>query len=503
MIEATIRVLSSMFVAFIISAPLGALAKGAGPVGVWAFDHRYAVVADKSIDSLLLVDLVNNLVVDVLRIQGVRPIFVSSCYDCKQIYVAGHKDDFLEVKLKASVKEILLSTPNDFFSQSRVQRHDLSEHTRDCIILVFCRNFLVTDGRAILTLPDGTTTYSASSNDESVFVVSHSERGIENVRRWQFRNHKPFGLNWGTSGNLLLTMHKKLIYRITQDGVVLKRYNVLEHDCPGAKAGKPNLRAALDAPGTQDALYVLASNPLSYDAVVWKLFTTESGERRCMVAAGGINREPGWLDGVAEKIYFSRPHHMIYRPGSSPAEIIVSDIDNRALRIINTSDHSSRTIFISNGDVPPRNLKVVNLADAPFCSDSSGINDTRNPDELSDMCKNSEVEPDPISFSAAQDVCREIDADLCSIGEIQRQNALVGQSFWISNICASCWLRNSSSSCDDEIVTFRSSGTHGDKGFQQSWNSGAALMMYIDGEVTAKCVATDTVVEASVLCCQR
>lgn len=476
-----------------------ACAKGAGPIGIWAIDEQYAVVADKSIPGLVLVDLENNSVSDEFYMPGHKLKFVASCPDCDFLFVTGGNNDFLKITLHSTVRELIATDPEQFFSEATATLLDLEYSEGFCPF--FCNKVNITDGRATLTSDDGSYTFLASSVDGALYRINTNDGVFGQIEAWKFPGHKPFGLNWGNEETLLVTMHKKLVFRLTRTGEIISSYDVFQHNCPGAREGKPNLRAALDAPGENAGVFVLASNPLSYDAVIWLLQTTPDGTLTCEVAAGGINRGPEWIDGVSENIYFSRPHYMIYRPATTPQEIVVSDIDNRALRLISVSDYSSESVFIGRGrrleENPP-----THTSSRLSCSElgwnvmiSTNLFDSRT-------CFHRDASQELMTYDQAFGHCEAIGARLCDIEEISQPQFESQGIFWSSTECGSCWLRDYDSSCAAEIETFRTPDSkHGDQDFQQSWNSSYALVTISQEGTSGRCVPFNSRVQGSAVCC--
>src|SRR5512137_472550 len=96
---------------------------------------------------------------------------------------------------------------------------------------------------------------------------------------------------------------------------------------------------------------MFSSNPKSYDAVIWRLTVDAQGNQSCSTVAGKIGHDPGWVDASGEAIEFSRPHYFSPRPNSRPPQLVMTDIDNRALRLLNLATNTSTTLMYNRDQV--------------------------------------------------------------------------------------------------------------------------------------------------------
>ena len=76
-------------------------ARGKGPIGLWAADERYVVLADSSIPGLVLVDLRKGRAVERLEMKSGRPIGVASCSSCDFLLVTGGDGGYWRLPLAA------------------------------------------------------------------------------------------------------------------------------------------------------------------------------------------------------------------------------------------------------------------------------------------------------------------------------------------------------------------------------------------------------------------
>jgi hypothetical protein len=354
-------VLTLPCIALIALATNYASAKGQGPIGLWAATNRYVLVADKSLTGLVLVDLETGTAAERLIMNDAAPKGVASCLNCNCALISGSAGEYWRLHFQGTVSELLHGIGTLDFNNPRLEPLEL-----------YHAEGKLTDGRTVLLGKDGASAFAASSNDRAVFRLDFSAK--PNAKALIKTNKaKPFGLNWDENGHLLVSMHKREVWRITTEGNVLEIYNVKTAGCPGANELKPNLRAAVDDPVNDGSLLILASNPKSYEAVVWRLESGQKGKQVCSIAAGKIGQNPGWIDASGELIEFSRPHYFTLRPESQPFQLIISDIDNRALRALDLTTDTSTTVMYDR-DRMIKALSATELRSEISCGQRTGWN---------------------------------------------------------------------------------------------------------------------------------
>ncbi|MEZ5572549.1 MAG: hypothetical protein R3E64_11055 [Halioglobus sp.] len=440
------------------------MAKGQGPVGLWPVSERYALVADTSIPGLLLVDLQTGIAKERLVTPMVRPVGVATCPNCRFALLSSNKSDHWLLHFEDTVSNLLETKGRLGLSSARIERFPI--HTAGGKLM---------DGRMCLVSTDAQTAFVASSYDHLVARVDLS-RPSNAVTLFSDKKAKPYGLNWGRNGDLLVTMHKNEIRRITTQGKLLANYDIRTAACPGVHELNPNLRAALDDPLNEGSLLVLASNPKSYDAVVWRLSIDAQGKQSCVNVAGKIGRESGWIDATGEAIEFSRPHYFVQRPDSQPPQLILSDIDNRTLRLLDISTYTTSSLMyytdrLMNDDARPEQLSSVSCAQLnwPITSflDASGeFQFCRKP-----------AAGKTLRLTDAQAQCTADGARLCTPAELMSVSGVPAGTTWTSAECASCWQRKAGERCGIGPDHKTSNMVHADKAFSQRWHSGQALVV--------------------------
>lgn len=468
-------------------------AKGQGPIGLWAASNRHVLVADKHLTGLVLVDLESSKATERLPMEGVSPKGVASCPNCDFALVSGSKGDFWLVHFQDKLVDLLNRTGKLGFDNARLELLRL-EHPGG----------QVTDGRMLRISDDGKSAFIASSEEHAVYRVDFSAK-TKAIPIIYDKKVKPFGINWDKNGDLLVAMHKRNIWRITAEGKVLATYNIRVAGCPGARELKPNLRAAVDDPINDDSILVLASNPKSYDAVVWRVKVDKRGKQSCTIAAGRIGRDPGWVDASGENIIFSRPHYFVPRPDSQPVQLIISDIDNHALRLLDLDTDTATTVMYDR-DRRVKALPALQLKSAVPCDEQEWPNSAPAvaPSGGSSCARPPSPDALELTLAEAEAHCKAEGARLCEPTELRHAQVASNLVAWTNVECASCWHRNASDQCAVKIDTHKTPGiVHGHKDFSQSWNSGHALERgsSLENGPATICRPTDSQLRAAAPCC--
>ncbi|MCX2978883.1 hypothetical protein [Candidatus Marimicrobium litorale] len=479
--------LASFLITLTAIVSLPALATGKGSIGLWPASERHVLVIDKTIPGLVLVDLTEGVAVERVIIPSEVVVGVTSCQECDFALVGSSRGDFWRVQFSGKVADLLSSTGRLGLADAEIKRiHFKSSRTPP------------KDSRMMLLDEGGKTAYIASLKDDEVFRASLGpEPRIETFYRG--KRLEPFGLNWGREDTLLLTLHKKTVMRLNREGEVLAVYNTRRAGCPGTDQFKPNMRAAFDDPLNENSILILASNPKSYDAVVWRLTYEDNGKERCESVVSKIGRDTGWVDGAGDAVFLGRSHHFVLRPGR--AEAIISDTDNRALRTLDLATETTRTVMYDRDRLlakqrPERTLSSKDCKSLGWALlPAGGLPD-------GSCIQNDGAESEPRLLEAAEKHCQNIGGRLCEPNELVRSGR-VSAPIWTRARCASCWMRKAHNLCELDIKTYKSPGlSHRDKAFAQSWDSGHAQQVSSkNGGSTTFCEADTLSAKALVHCC--
>jgi hypothetical protein len=469
-------------------------AKGKGPVGMWLASERYALVADSSLPGLVLVDLDTGVAVERMTLDGVRPAGIASCPDCDFAIIIGGSSDvgikasFWRLHFTGTVSRLLEAKGELGLANARLESLDISPDGQT-----------LKDGRRCLVSDDGKAAYVTSSHDKAVVRVDLTQTPSSTFLL-RHRNAKPHGINWDGDGNLLVTMHKNQIWRMTIDGKVLATYDTERAGCPGESELKPNLRAAVDDPVNANSLLILASNPRSYDAVVWRLTVEANGEQSCSAVAGKIGVAPGWIDASGEAVTFSRPHFFALRPDRMPPQLVITDIDNRALRLLDLTTYATSSVMYDRDRLvrtlpPEERLSTASCAELNWPARVSATGETtcvrQAPADAADM-----------SLAQAAAYCRAAGARLCEPAELLSPEPARDTKAWTAAECASCWQRSEREACDIKEEDHKTPGiVHSHADFSQSWRSGQALVVGAAGGAQTLCRPFDDNLKAAAPCC--
>jgi len=430
--------------------------------------------------------------------KGDNPTCISSCPNCDFALITGKHGSAWKLQFNKKIQKILKKT------------NSLDLHAAQLIPLDFSypggSKKGKIDGRICLVDDSGKNAYIAALNDHGVFHADLSKKLSLN-RLIKNNKGSPYGLNWDKRGDILVSMHKQEVWRINSKGQKLATYNIIDAECPGTKKYNPNLRAAIDDPLNKNSLIILASNPRSYDAVLWRLkYNKMDKPIECKILAGKIGRNSGWVDSNkgGKAVYFSRPHYFTLLPDGTDSKIIVTDIDNRSLRIVDLSTGSTTTIMYDRDrrvpDTPEKDKKS-----ALSCQQQHWSNATQTVSALGkDSCIQAPSnDSSQLSYSDAKAYCNAQGARLCEPKELRLSNLLINKKSWTSAECASCWHAKPGLSCDSIIETFKSSGVHSTKGFKHSWSSGQAIEIggASNKEKATFCSSSNNKNKASAFCC--
>ncbi len=469
-------------------------ARGQGPIGLWAASERYVLVADSSLPGVVLVDLTTGTAVERLVIENTHPKGIAACKKCDFAFLTAGKGLFWKIHFKDRIDKLLGEHGKLGLENAVLEPLNLKDADPP-----------ITDGRMCRMSDDGKDVFIASSDDRAVFRVNLAqEPKVFCLIKTQKKSVKPYGLNWGKNGTLLVSMHKREVWRINTKGKLLETYNTYSTGCPGAREFNPNLRAAIDDPKNENSIIVLASNPKSYDAVLWRFRYKKDEPSPCAELAGRIGRTSGWEDAVGKDIRFSRPHYFVLRPDARPDQLIISDIDNRALRLLNLSNDTSTTVMYDRD----RRLNAIPLekrtssmpCQAKDWSDAVPATTAQGTPAL---VRPSKSNAKALTYAEAKAHCEQEGARLCDPVELRRSGIASASIAWTAAECASCWQRQAGMKCSADIDNHRDEGTHSTEGFTHSWNSGHAVEIgknSPEGPATI-CPSADTTYRAETPCC--
>jgi hypothetical protein len=484
-------VVFTLLLASLCSSPL-VLAKGKGPVGVWPASERYALVADSSLPGLVLVDLHTGVARERLPTPKGRPVGVASCANCRFVFISGGKGNYQLLHLQDTVSHLLRAQGRLGLGDARLE-----------VLDVGTAKGRMTDGRMVLVSDDGQTAFVASSEDHAVVRMDLSSPS-QAEELFYDRKAKPFGLNWDRNGDLLVTMHKDHILRMSVRGKLSAVYDVKAAGCPGARELDPNLRAAIDDPLHEGSLLVLASNPRSYDAVVWRLDRDAQGKLSCVSVAGKLGREPGWIDASGEAVEFSRPHYFTLRPNSQPAQLILTDIDNRALRLLDLSTYVTSSVMYNSIQDAPAASQQANRSKSSCAELKWATTSLVHASGEFQYCVSlPQAHDGQLTHAQAQAQCNAQGARLCAPAELLSAGVIPDSRAWTAAECSSCWQRRAEEPC----VAGPDHKTHGlvhaHKDFVQRWHSGHALVTaaITNAPAAAVCRPVDDSLRAAAPCC--
>jgi hypothetical protein len=487
-----------LLVACVNLVPSQANAHGKGPIGLWPATERYLLVADSSLPGIVLVDLKMGTVIERLLMKGKNPTCITSCPDCNFAFMTGKSGSSWRVYFESGISKLLKNTGKLDLKYARIEAVDLSFPGGSKKGKIDARICLLSDG--------GERAYIASSKDNSVFFLEMSKK--PSVRRlFKARGVEPYGLNWAKDGSILVAMHKKAIWRIDNNGVRLASYNVKDAKCPGTSKYNPNLRTAIDDPLNSNSIIILASNPRTYDAVLWRLRYDQRGRSvACETLSGKIGGDSGWVDSSdgGKKVQFSRPHYFQLLPDGTESKIVITDIDNRALRIVSLVDGSSSTVMYDR-DRRLASIPVKERKSTISCKDQHWVEAIDTFDPLgSKSCVRPPVKKSfRLTYKQAKSYCKAEGARLCEPIELRQSGVLPNKVTWTAASCASCWHAKPGQQCAPVIKTLKTPGVHKSKGFAHSWHSGQAVEvggLSPNGPATF-CASKTREYKAEVVCC--
>ncbi|KAH8098136.1 hypothetical protein JL720_1064 [Aureococcus anophagefferens] len=294
-----------------------------GPVGIYAIDARYVVIADSNFNALLVVDAKLGGAVGALswpldkngtRVTAasdpqtwVSLTGVASCPTCGFATSPNHGAEFWRVSLPEPLAA--MAARRDFAGLGNASVAPLA---------------LVVDGanlthsgklRMVRVSADGSAGYVAHLS-RGVFAFDPRRTGAAMPAKRILEADGAAGSSSPTTNELATTMGAVLVLK-TRNASAAPRAVKVQSACNGHHA-----RDAVKA----DGLFYVISGP-QQGAGCKGLF--EVGEACRLLTAR--TRSVNWVDGPYSAAHFSRPHAMTRLPGTDL--IALTDIDNRAVRL--------------------------------------------------------------------------------------------------------------------------------------------------------------------------
>ena len=173
---------------------------------------------------------------------------------------------------------------------------------------------------------------------------------------------------------------------------------------------------------------------------------------RCEVLAGDGSRGSAWLDGDGRKAHFTRPHDMVLLPGAAP-RLLLSDIDNRALRVValdGARRGATSSVIYDDDDALARRVGDKARESARPAALQGEIE-----------CAAAAANNTNATWWCARDVCAARGQRLCAPRDFHALVPLRSESsqrsrrrtlrhddkrpktgFWSAHACHSCWMKN-------------------------------------------------------------
>ena len=460
---------------------------GIGPVGAAVVDGRYVLVSDKLENAVLLVDIALGVTVG-RRDLDCEPHYrpgdsstyqdltgIATCTACDFAYVATNRDGKLyRVQFSGPLSHVAKqSNTTDLAAiMSSATLHPVPSASRDALSepRMIAIDALGIQG-FIADHKNGAVFRFNPGNDSGMLSKVLDKKEATSVSLWQ--------LDPAAQSKLLLVVaggkNSNILVADAKDGKEFATMGGCSHQGHG--------RDALIDPYSNSLLYLThpankggiiceepLDSPLKISSRALRAETdasphhadknhTQSQSREyggnsqhgeCHVLAGNKMDGSGWRDGFGTAAHFSRPHAMILLPYPHQA-LLLTDIDNRALRIVDLAPASRRgqvtTVLYSSRD--------VSMTKFP---------NPRPRHEVQESGSAGEERQKMTSHGAAQ-VCSQRGLQLCSPAQWTNysfEGTGEHDQVWTSRLCASCWISSSvfKESDDGSSWTSCSQGGH-------------------------------------------
>ncbi len=324
----------------------GTRATGKGPVGIYVIDDRYAAVADSNANALLIVDVLRGGVVGSRRWPSPKNdtkewyslTGVASCANCSFAYLtSNHGPAFWRMDLTKPLAAM-------------ARADDFADLARATLVELPCLRSLDADTRMVALKRDASVGFVAL---KAAGVAAFAPRAIHasaqrcdalDVRlvasKDALRGGKTFaGLALSRDDGTLYVTAENGVFSIRATGTFQKRAEKLTGE-PACGLHNAHLRETAPQNGH---LYVVG-HPSADNAgmAVYRLGTKKGA---CALVAGDVNKHEDWRDGAGAAARFSRPHQMAAFRAN---ELLLTDIDNRAVRRITLADGRASTVPYDN-----------------------------------------------------------------------------------------------------------------------------------------------------------
>jgi len=454
---------------------------GQGPRGIHPIDDRYVAVADSSIDSVLIVDgnkggaVVGHFVLhDRAKSDGntdewLNPVSISSCLECKHIFVASNsmlysvalekplfemaeKHDFSSLA-RAAVRDFWptnwsLKYQGDSYLRSVSVAYDGSSayvaHAKGGIFSFDPMNPTVSDRRSKHIIHIGDADIGADINSlhhtHSLknLVVTRSKY-VHIVKLQDEDGENPLEYGEPIAYELALDYHCKDLYdgadMTFMDTVIINEYAFV--------MGRPTHSDQAKHQGV--ALYRLT----------W--FDEDEAWHDCVQIAGSGLKDAAWVDGKGSEARFSStPHDIAVLPSLKTHTVIVADTDNRALRYVDVtvpveSHDQTEMVRVSSMAYDEDLYQVLYQKEEPW------VNLTPEDAMASDGKSYYHSGADSVysmNFVSAQDECGRVGIGrICTLPEIRArfargqypsidENESTWTTVWTAETCSSCHLES-------------------------------------------------------------
>ena len=247
-------------------------------------------------------------------------------------------------------------------------------------------------------------------------------------------------------------------------------------------------------------LYVVGHPPrpekINQGMEIRRISLTGGNPSSCEHIAGNGNVSVGWRDGTGDRALFTRPHQMIsFRGKTSPGlELLLTDIDNRAIRRVSVHESGSPWIVST---VPYDNRHLFTKLWGGRNSGSQHLQTTlMKPVSVASM---SVKRTSMHNAEDSAEVCARRHETLCP-PEALRGEDLLGQMrgsiIWTNQDCFSCWL-HWPGECP--------APTKSDSGavrFNARWGFGYRMVAHFSAdEIRFECVRANKEIQVQHLCC--
>jgi len=532
-----------LFVVLSTSAPtiVRVEANGKGPIGLYAISRRHALTADSNLDALVAVDLLRGGTVGFLKLHGpeldvpedaagtyvggkdksvekgwVDPTGVASCDACRYIYLTStHGQNFYQIELEMPLLEMS-------------RRRDFSALSRGILRPVWPWNANATG----VDEPTSSVRMLEVHRGGSIGYMAHRTYGVlrfyldsdgqvksGDVLLGMEKLGNPDGVVAGLtlSGEneeqLLVTASRSALIvgvdKMGHDAGTLEQAVPLQSLCNGSLGTNMWFRDCVIVRGDdgEDYMYVVGLFTPGQDGRGMSLYQLtkdhKSGEWiDCINVAGPQKEQGGWRDGLGEAVRFTRPHEFTLLPQPSEADggdddeesssifsgnvLLLSDCDNRALRIGNLNPRTAHRI------------STIQYYDEDFWWPTEGEDESNGQNDDIDVVPfDPQTSASKFTFHKMGDWCRDNagGADICSLADIRNlfnDNFFTGPkndvvTIWSLDSCFGCWLRFPGI-CDIK---------------QGGWDSNYRMVTILDksGRIRTECTLDEVEVEVIPFCC--